>query len=272
MRASDAALLLFLAVPASAHSPYGVFPESEKVFRPLVADPRRVQLGASYYRLDGKDRSDVALGHSWGMSRWWSRNDYWMMQWNIEAMAYSRFTIGSSLNSFETVDFTGNLPIAVRHRGFSARATLFHESSHLGDDYIRATGDNGYRYSVEGLRASVSIEPLYWVRIYGGGSYLLHSLPDPARWTGQAGVELTSREIARTRKYPVKLFLAQDLQYKGATAHAPNSRTLAGVILGFDGVPRSMRFSVGHFDGYSPFGQMYKRREAWNDAVISFEF
>ncbi len=265
-------MLLLLAVDASAHSPFGVFPESEKVFRQLTADPRRIQLGASYYRLGGKDRSDVALGHSWGMTRWNSRDDYWTWQWNVEGMAYSRFSIGSSLNTFETVDFVGNLPIAVRHRGFSARATLFHESSHLGDDYIRLTKDLGFRYSVEGLRAIVSIEPLYWARFYGGGTYMLHSLPDPARWLGQAGVELTSREIARTRTFPLKLFLAQDLQYKGATSHAANSRTLAGVIFGFDGSPRSMRFSVGHFDGYSSFGQMYKKRERYNEVVISFHF
>lgn len=272
MRASVAAWVLLTAVSASANSPYGVFPESEKVFKQLTADPRRIQLGASYYRLGGKDRADVALGHSWGMTRWNTNNDYWTWQWNIEGMAYSRFTIGSALNSFETVDFVGNLPIAVRHRAFALRATLFHESSHLGDDYIRATNDQGFRYSVEGVRLTASIEPLYWARFYGGGTYLLHSLPDPARWIGQAGVELTTREVARTRKYPLKLFLAQDLQYKGATSHAPNSRTLAGLILGFNGSPRSMRFSVGHFDGYSSFGQMYKRRESYNDVVISLHF
>lgn len=272
MRASFAAFLLLWAMTASANSPYGLFPESEKVFKQLTADPRRVQVGASYYRLGGKDRSDLALGHSWGMTRWHSNDNYWTWQWNIEGMAYSRFTMSDSLNSFETVDFTANLPLAVRHRGFSLRAMLFHESSHLGDDYIRATNDQGFRYSVEGVRLTASIEPLYWARFYGGGTYLLHSLPDPARWTGQAGVELTTREVARTRKYPLKLFLAQDLQYKGATSHAPNSRTLAGLIFGFNGSPRSMRFSVGHFDGYSSFGQMYKRRESYNEVVISFHF
>jgi len=267
-----AASLLLLAGEASAHSPYGVFPESETVFRQLTADPRRVALGASYYRLDGKDRSDVALGHSWGMSRWFSNGDYWAWQWNIEAMAYSRFTISGALNSFETVDFTGNLPIGIRHGGFSARAMIFHESSHLGDDYIRDTKDLGIRYSVDGVRATASIEPLAWTRLYAGGTYLLHTIPDPARWSAQCGVELTSKPIGRSKKYPLRVFVAQDLKYNEATRYAPNSRTIAGVSAGFDGVPRSMRFSIGHFDGHSPFGQFYKRKERYNDVLISFHF
>lgn len=273
MRALAAAsALLLCAVEATGNSPYGVFPESEKVFRQPAADPRRIALGASYYRLEGKDRSDLALGHSWGMTRWYTNADYWTWQWNIEAMAYSRFTLSGELNSFETVDFIANLPVVVRHGGFSARAMLFHESSHLGDDYIRATGDQGIRYSVDGARATGSVEPLEGARLYAGATYLLHTIPDPARWACQAGVELISRAGGPSKIYPMRLFIAQDLQYKEATRYAANSRTLAGVIVGYDGVPRSMRFSVGHFDGLSPFGQLYKRRERYNDVLITFHF
>jgi hypothetical protein len=267
-----AAALLALAVDAAANSPNKLFPESDQVFHQLEADPRRIQLAASYYRLDGKDKSDIALGHSWGMLRWFTNNDYWTWQWNVEGMALSRFTIGGNLNSFETVDFVGNLPIAIRHRGFSARAMIFHESSHLGDDYIRTTGDQGFRYSQEGLRGTLSIEPLYWTRIYAGGTYLLHSLPDPAREAAQFGLELTSKPVTRSAKYPLRFFAAQDFQWKGATGWEADSRSIAGVIMGFDGVPRSMRFYVGHFEGHSPFGQLYKRRERYNDVGISFHF
>lgn len=268
-----AAALLALAVNAAAeHTPYGLFPESERVFRQLEADPRRIRLGASYYRLDGKDLSDIALGHSWGMTRWFTNDDYWTWQWSLEAMAYSRFTISGSLNSFETVDFVGNLPLAARHRAFSVRAMLFHESSHLGDDYIRRTNDQGFRYSVDGARATASVEPAPWIRLYGGMTYLLHSLPDPARKALQAGAELTSRPLTRSKRYPLRLFLAADAQFRQATGYGANWRSVAGVIAGFDGVPRSMRFFLGRFDGYSPFGQFYKRKERFTDVGISFHF
>ena len=272
MRRLLAGALLLTALGARAHSPALAFPESEQVFRQLEADPRRIQLGASYYRLDGKDRSDIALGHSWGMARWYTNADYWAWQWNVEGMAYSRFTIGGALNSFETVDFIGNLPIAIRHRAFSARAMIFHESSHLGDDYIRGTGRQGFRYSIDGLRATVSADPAAWARLYAGGSYLLHTIPDPARRALQGGVELTSGVLTRGKKYPVRLFIAQDEQFKEATGWSANSRTVAGIIVGYDGVPRSMRFYVGRFVGYSSYGQLYRQRERFTDVGISFHF
>lgn len=264
-----AALWFLLAANASAGAPLDVFPESEKVFRQLTADPRRVQLGAAYYRLDGKDRADAALGHSWGMTRWRSEDEAWSWQWNIEAMAYSRFTLSGSLNAFETVDFAGNLPVAARRGVFSARAMLFHESSHLGDDYIRTTGDQGFRYSIDGARLALSAEPLAWLRVYCGATYLLHTIPDPARRVAQAGVELTSRAFGLRH---MKAFAAQDVQFRENVGYHGSWRAMAGIVIGIDGAPRSMRAFVGRFDGYSPFGQLYRRRERYTDLGLGFHF
>lgn len=264
-----AALLSVLAANAAARAPMEVFPEPEKVFRQLEADPRRVQLGAAYYRLDGKDRADAALGHSWGMTRWRTEDESWSWQWNVEAMAYSRFTLGGLLNAFETVDFVGNLPLAARHGRWSARAMLFHESSHLGDDYIRRTGDQGFRYSIDGARLTLSVEPLDWLRAYCGATYLLHTIPDPARRAAQAGVELTSRAFGARL---LRVFAAQDVQFREAVDFHGSWRLMAGVIVGVDGAPRAMRAFVGRFDGYSSFGQLYRRRERYTDIGLRFQF
>src|SRR3569623_2706081 len=87
--------LCWPAAPALAnHTPYGVFPEDQRVFHELIADPRHVQLGVSYYRLAGRDNADAALGHSWGMARWYLKDDKWVLQWNVEGKAYSRFILG----------------------------------------------------------------------------------------------------------------------------------------------------------------------------------
>lgn len=263
------ALLTILAANAAASAPLDVFPESEKVFRQLTADPRRIQLGAAYYRLDGKDRADAALGYSWGMTRWRTEDESWSWQWNVEGMAYSRFTISGSLNSFETVDFVGNIPVSARHGGFSARAMLFHESSHLGDDYIRRTGDQGFRYSIDGARLTLSAEPLEWLRVYCGASYLLHTIPDPGRRIAQAGVEFTSRPLAWRH---MRVFGAQDAQFRENSGYHGSWRSMAGIIIGIDGAPRTMRAFVGRFVGYSPFGQLYRRRERYTDIGLSLQF
>lgn len=211
----------------------------------------------------------MALGHTWGMARWSTNDDRWLWQWNVEAMAFSRFELGGSVNSFETVDFFANLPVAARNDAFSARLMLFHESSHLGDDYIRRTADQGFRYSVDGLRGNAAWEPVGWARVYAGFGYLLHTIPSPDRRTLQAGFELTTQELGLSPRYPTRLFLAQDVQSHENAAWNLNSRTVAGVTVGSKNVRRFMRVFLGYFEGHSPYGQFFRRRERYLDLGLS---
>lgn len=266
-------LLLLPAGPAAAAEglPYSVFPRSEELFRPLLADPRHIQLGASYYRLNRRNLSDVALGHSWGMARWFSSAGSWAFQSNIEAMAYSRFELAGSVNEFETVDFFANLPIEIRRGRFSSRVMLFHESSHLGDDYIRRTGDAGFRYSIDGLRSVAALEPTRWLRVYGGPTFLLHTIPSPKRWMFQSGLELVSDDLGWLEKYPTRLYIAQDAVWRQNVDWRINARTVVGLRIGFKGTLRSARVYVGHYTGRSPYGQFFRQREKWSDLGIRFD-
>jgi len=264
--------LLAAAAPARANGlsqSFVLFPESEQVFRQLVADPRHIALGTSYYRFAGKDVPDVALGHSWGLTHWDSNDHYWQWQTNIEAMAYSRFIVGGSVNEFETVDFFANLPLAVRHGIWSARGMVYHESSHLGDDFIRRTGQTGFRYSVEGSQLHFAVEPLLWLRAYAGMKYLFHTVGAPGRKTAQYGVELTSPDINRGSRFPMRLFLAQDLQNTEYNDYNINSNTEIGVIIGFREVKRFMRVYGGYFTGHSPYGQFFQQKEHYLDVGLS---
>lgn len=269
---SSALALLFALPAAAAKKEYGVFPRAEELFFPLVADPRHIQLGASYYRQNGRNLADTALGHSWGLVRWYGKKDRWAYQWNIEAMAYSRFELGGSVNKFETVDFFVNLPVEFRHRAFSGRFMLFHESSHLGDDYIRETGDTGARYSIDGGRVQAGVEPWRWLRLYGGLTALTHTIPSPKRLALQSGVELQTGDLGWHAKYPTTLFLAQDLQWHQNVQWNPNYRIIAGWSLGFKDVLRSLRVFLGYFEGHSPYGQFFTRREHYTDFGIRLDF
>jgi len=213
----------------------------------------------------------MALGHSWGMARWHPGENRWALQWNIEAMAYSRFRLSGTVNEFQTIDFFGRLPLEIRWDRYSGKLMLFHESSHLGDDFIRRTGNTGFRYSIDGLRAIASHEPADFLRLYGGGSYLLHTVPSPDRGALQAGFELTSRELGLFADYPTRVYLAQDFQSQGRLAWNTNSRTVLGLRMGFKGVLRSMRLHIGYFDGHSPYGQFFNQREHYADVGISFD-
>lgn len=270
--AALAALILALPRPAAGHSndSFVLFPESEQVFRQLIADPRHIALGINYYRLAGKDVSDAALGHSWGLAHWESPDGVLQYQTNMEAMAYSRFIVGGSVNEFETVDFFANLPLAVKHGPWASRFMLYHESSHLGDDFIRRTGDKGFRFSTDGVQLHFSVDALPGVRLYAGAKYLLHTVPAPQRITAQYGFEFTTADLNRGTRFPMRLFLAQDFQNPENVDYHLNSNTEAGVIVGFSKVKRFMRVFGGYYTGRSPYGQFFRQKEHYLDLGVSF--
>lgn len=283
MRDSLAALLLltapaWAAPAATPPSPpqlarAGGFPRGNEVFPRLLADPRSTQIQASYYRMSGDDLADVALGHSWGLARWRTGELLqWLWQADIEGLAFSRFKLSGGVNEFQTIDFFANVPLTARRGDVSFKGMLFHESSHLGDDYIRRTNDRGYRYSIDGLRAVAALEPFPILRLYGGGQYLLSTVPSPYKRSAQAGLELQSPELRWSKLVPARLYVAHDLQWHERVRWNMDYRVVGGVKVGFaDSAHRAMRLQLGYFDGHSPYGQFFSRREKYTDFSLVFE-
>ncbi|MFI5363907.1 MAG: DUF1207 domain-containing protein [Elusimicrobiota bacterium] len=51
-----------------------------------------------------------------------------------------------------------------------------------------------------------------------------------------------------------------------------DSHTVMGVKLNFhESLTRALRIQLGYFDGHSPFGQFYTRREHYTDVSLAFE-
>ena len=211
---ATALILAALAAPAAAAS-VDLFPRANEIFPLLIADPRHIQLSGSYYRLDGKNTSDIALGHSWGLTRWrtGAMRD-WLWEFDIEGMAYANFQIGGGVNKFETVDYIGALPVTVRRGDVSFKGSLFHESSHLGDDYIRDTKNTGFRSSNEGVRFQAALDATRFARVYGGTTLLIHEIPVAGPWALQSGFELFSDDLTGLNRVRTRLFLAQDFQWR----------------------------------------------------------
>lgn len=274
MRRWLSSLLVLLAAPLAAQPQprLKLFPPANEVFPRLLADPRQVQLSASYYRLRGKDVSDAGLGHAWGLARWRGGEDQSLLwQLDVEGMAYSRFHVKGGVNEFETVDFLIALPLTLRRGDVSFKGSLFHESSHLGDDHIRRTGNTGFRYSTEGARLLVALEPHRMARVYGGGTYLLHAVPVQDKATVQAGVELMSDDLRWTKRMPIRVYVGQDVQWRQRVGWNPDSRTVGGLKFAVKDGARALRAQVGYFTGHSPFSQFFRDRERYCDFQLVLE-
>jgi hypothetical protein len=254
-----------------------IFPDPNRLFHILLADPRSTRSLLRWYQHESFNLADVALGNSWGQTRWERAQDpesNWRFQWNIEGMAYSRFHLKGAVNEFETVDFFVNLPLEMRRGPFSAKVVLFHESSHLGDDYIRRTGSTGFRYSIEGFQAFASYDVHPLVRVYGGALAMIRAIPSQQAGEFQAGFELRSR---RRPWIPVKdhdswYYLAQDVQSKGRAAWNISSNTEIGIRFGMDRLFSSARVFGSYYGGKSEFGQFFFFNESFFSCGISFDF
>lgn len=265
-------LLLLLAAPPAAHSGPASRPKPGEVFPPLLADPRQVQVSGSYYRHRGRNAFDLGLGRAWGVKRWRTGEDQSLLwEADVEGMSYSRFRVESGRGDFETVDFIGALPVTVRRGDVAFKGSAFLENSHLGDDHIRRFGTAGFRYSTVGLRLLGSVEPHRAVRVYGGVSRYLHSVPAPERWALQAGAEYVGEDLKLTPSVPVRPYVATDLQPRERAGWNVDWRTVAGVKLGEPAQGRVLRVQAGYYAGRSPFHQFYRERDHYADLSVVLE-
>ena len=273
----SAVLAVALLAPAARGQGfvYGVVPETDQLFHRLLAAPRQPQTTLRYYRLGGFNLADVGLGNTWGIARWYPSGgsaEDWVFQLNIAGMGYSRFKLSGFVNEFQTIDFFADVPLEFRHGRFSGQVMAFHESSHLGDDYIRRTRSTGFRYSVEGVRTVLAFEPHPQVRVYGGGTGLFHPVPDDQDGALQYGFELRTKDLGWKKDNDCWIYLAQDFKNHSRGGWNLNSKTDLGVRLGAPRVVRALRAHIGYFGGRSEFGQFYKNREHYWDLGVSFDF
>ena len=103
----------------------------------------------------------------------------------------SSFDLGTESNDLINADYIIGVPVTFRRSGFSARVRLYHQSSHLGDEYLLRSEDidreNLSFESVEFL-LSQEIGPL---RAYVGGERIFRREPETlAAKLFHGGVEL----------------------------------------------------------------------------------
>jgi len=165
-----------------------VFPDGG-IFRPLLADPQRPQFFAKYFwtrspRL-GAQTGSVGFGRDIGFVRLPSGR--WQL--SLAAGVFSQFNMDSKSSDLLGVDYIVGFPITHRRGRFSARLQLYHQSSHLGDEFILHSQAQRVDLTYEAVELLLSDEIANW-RLYGGGEYLFNHQPrdlKPGRL--HAGVE-----------------------------------------------------------------------------------
>jgi hypothetical protein len=88
-------------------------------------------------------------------------------------------------------DFFVALQATYRLNDFSTLFRIFHQSSHLGDEFLLRNRIDRVNLSFEGVDLKLSHRLFDWLRLYGGGAYMFDlDRPGIKPWATQAGIEL----------------------------------------------------------------------------------
>ncbi len=238
----------------------GLAPLADELFAPLRADPRELQFSVRCVYPD-KDvtAAEVAIGHYYGIYRWGLPNGIGLMQVNIGGGIFPRFNFSYN-KDLQVIDFYGSIPLDVRIGKWSGRFMFYHVSSHLGDDYIRSSGQTVSNNSWNSLRSLVSYDVNDALRLYGGYTYHLVVLPaEQKREVFQSGFELTSKMKNNNHS---QAFLAADAQWWERTQWKPTLNVQIGIKTGRNTrIVRGISYFLEFTKGPEYYGQFFEREE-----------
>jgi len=243
------------------------------LFKPLLADPRWPHFAAAYHRYvrdpQLRDIGTVSFGETFSLYRDRVGGGWWEV--GVQAGVFAFFDLASDSADLVNADYLVGVPLSLRHDDFSLMFRLFHQSSHLGDEFLLRTRPNRINLSYEAVDLKASYD--FWdvARLYGGAGYLFHREPsnlDP--WSIQYGLELTSPWPDRGQRW--RPIAGIDVQHREENDWSSDVSVRAGVQI--DGVlaTRSMQLLLEWFRGRSPNGQFYKEKIEYFGLGAHFHF
>jgi hypothetical protein len=243
------------------------------LFKPIIADPRWPHFAASYqYHVRDvllRHAAAVSFGETFALYRERLGRGWWEV--GIQAGVFAVFDLTSASKDLVNADYLVAIPLSYRYADFSAMLRFFHQSSHLGDEFLLRTKLNRINLSYESvdLKASYDIGDL--ARLYAGAGYLFDQEPTNLNpWSVQYGLELTSPWPGRDRAW--RPIAAVDVQHREENGWSSDVSVRAGVQL--DGVlaTRNLQLLVEYFRGRSPNGQFYRDKIEYIGLGAHFHF
>jgi hypothetical protein len=163
------------------------------VFQPLIADPIEPHFFLSYrsYRKDGEtvNTGVIGAGETFPLWRRVGGCSTDGMQLDVNGGGVARFVLDDGRNDLIDGDFTVAVPLSWRQGTWSWRARLYHNSSHLGEDYLyQNQTPPRSKASYESIDFIVGYDQPEW-RLYFGPEVILRHYPSFEPWGLHVGAE-----------------------------------------------------------------------------------
>ncbi|MBI4583925.1 MAG: DUF1207 domain-containing protein [Planctomycetes bacterium] len=260
--------------PPSVDLPVGWLP-GRNLFSPLLADPRWPHFSAAYhyYIHDQELRNvgSVSFGETFALYRMSAPLDG-QVELGLQAGVFAVFDLDADSKDLINADYFVSLFSACRKGDFSAIGRIFHQSSHLGDEFLLRSRVDRVNLSYESGDIKLSYELPFGFRLYGGGGFLFDQEPsDLKHWSAQEGIEFRSPWTFWDRR--VRPIGAVDLKNHEEQDWRTDLSLRAGVQ--FDSLRvlgRNLQLLAHYFIGHSPNGQFYDREIEYAGLGLHFHF
>ena len=259
--------------------PTGLLPAGH-LFKPLLADPRWAHFSAAYRNyqsnnFDGKDIAAVSFGETIPFYRGNIGQSNAQWESGLQTGVFSDFNLDTSSSDLLNTDFIASAYSSVRAGQFSAFGRIYHQSSHLGDEFLLRKINTKFErvnLSYEGADLKLSYELPYGFRLYGGGGGLFHKEPSTLKvWSAQYGVEF--RSPWRIDFLSMRPIVATDIKNFEENNWSTDVSARAGVQ--FDNLQvlgRKLQILGEYYNGFTPSGQFYKTKVEYIGVGAHFYF
>ncbi len=230
----------------------------------------RLNLPASSFNV-----GSVGFGDSFGLVRvpGWGKTDNWQL--GISGTVLAQFNMDAESLDLINADYIIGFPLGYRNGDWSARARFFHQSSHLGDEFLLLPQNPELMETRINLSFE-TIELLFgwdWegVRLTAGPSYIVHTSTPLKRYSAQGGIDyLRTKPVYKSTVYP---FASALWHFWEETNWDTDITVKAGInIRSPYAEKRSIQIFGEYYHGNLPFGQFYLLQAEYFGAGINISF
>jgi hypothetical protein len=268
-----------IAENATVIFPNGLLPKGH-LFKPLVADPRWAHFSVAYRNyqsnnFDGRNIASVSFGETIPFYRTNIGDSLVQVELGVQGGVFSDFNLGAPSADLINTDFIGSLYSSLRIGDFSAFGRVYHQSSHLGDEFLLRKASTKFErvnLSYEGADLKLSYELPYGVRIYAGMGGLFHKEPAALKtWSAQSGIEF--RSPWRIDFASMRPIVAVDIKNFEENNWNTDISARAGVEFEqLQVLSRKLQIMAEYYNGYTPSGQFYKNKVEYFGLGLHYHF
>ncbi len=223
------------------------------------------------------DIASVGFGENFGLVRWprGHPGDGWQV--GISGAVFAIFNLDTTSMDLLNADYYVGFPISYRSGAWSGRIRLFHQSSHLGDEFLLQTQD--MQPVPPAPRINLSYEAVEMLgsyerdgrRVYFGGTHIVTIDPSGlGRSRLQAGVEFRGNPIHwRTSRWVAGL----DVEAWNETGWDRDWSAKTGLMFRSPyGEARSTELLLEYYNGHAPHGQFFQVDVEYYGIGIAYAF